>query len=138
MKNDPISLARLFGRIATPIAVVFITIFSFAPSEDIDVANRLFFGDKGMHAIAYAVFSFCLCLAIALPVRLRGYRSLFLAIVTPLAWGCLIEVIQPLFLRSREAADLAADALGILAGVLLAAGASYYLERRIQKQHEQV
>lgn len=138
MKNDPISLARSFGRIATPIAVVFITIFSLSPSEEIDVANRLFLGDKGMHAIAYAVFSFCLCLAIALPMRISDYRNLVFAIGTPLVWGCLIEVMQPLFLRSREAADLAADALGVLAGVLLAAGASYYFERRIQKQHEQI
>lgn len=72
--------------------------------------NLLPLTDKQMHAMAFA--------ALVFPLGwVRPDRALWL-IPAALIYGAMIEVIQPAVGRSGEWADLAADAVGILAGLL--------------------
>lgn len=68
------------------------------------------FTDKQIHALAFA--------ALVLPLGwVRPARALRIAAVA-VAFGCVIEVIQPAFGRTGEWGDLVADAAGCLIGLL--------------------
>ena len=74
--------------------------------------------DKIGHFIMYALFSAMLLLDSCLWQSDRSVR--YIVLIIPLAFGGLMEVFQYLLTRSRkaEALDLAADILGIGAGVI--------------------
>lgn len=78
--------------------------------------------DKSLHFLAFAV--------LVLPLTLAGPRHLFWAAPAALAYGALIEVVQPYVGRSRELADLMADGLGILVGAVVGALLYVLLARR--------
>lgn len=70
--------------------------------------------DKLNHAAAFAALAFC-----ASRARLGTWRSVAAGL---LAYGVLIEVVQRFVPgRSGEAVDMLADAVGIAAGLMLAA-----------------
>ena len=75
------------------------------------------FMDKILHALAYLCLSFLLFAS-----QLPGPRPrlVLVSVFGSLLLGGLIELIQPLTLRRRELADLAADLAGATAGALLA------------------
>ncbi len=67
--------------------------------------------DKQLHALAFAV--------LILPITVANLRVALPLAPVALAYGGLIELIQPLVGRSGEWADLFADGIGILAGLAL-------------------
>lgn len=67
-------------------------------------------GDKLAHVTAFA--------AIAFPTALLAPRHLVWLLPLGLAYGGVIEVIQPWFGRSRELLDLISDGLGLALGAL--------------------
>ena len=68
--------------------------------------------DKAYHFIAFA--------GLVLPVALLSVNSLAWLIPVAFVYGGLIELLQPHVGRSGEMADLAANALGLAAGVAVA------------------
>ncbi len=76
-------------------------------------------GDKWGHMVAYMLLSLCLCCdgrRMLLPVHLL-YLT---AIVLPLLYGGMIELIQPYFPpRQGDWADWLADGIGAAAGIVL-------------------
>jgi VanZ family protein len=80
--------------------------------------------DKLAHALAFGLF--VLPLSIAYPAR--WFRIWGLA----LAFGGLIEIVQPFVGRSNEWADLLADGVGAACGIGLVL--LYFRARRLQKR----
>ncbi|GGD30186.1 VanZ family protein [Sinisalibacter lacisalsi] len=78
--------------------------------------------DKVFHALAFGV--------LVLPVALLRPDRLPAVLLLAIAYGGLIELIQPLVGRSAERADLFADALGALAGAGLGLALRRHLLRR--------
>ncbi|WP_371187258.1 VanZ family protein [Thalassotalea maritima] len=68
--------------------------------------------DKTHHFIAYA--------ALAFPVALSKPKSWWYVIVAIIAFGGIIELIQPYVNRYGEWADMSANSLGVLVGIILA------------------
>ena len=66
--------------------------------------------DKQMHALAFGV--------LVLPLSIASPASVFRIAAVALAFGAVIELIQPGFNRSAEWGDLLADAIGILIGIV--------------------
>ncbi len=77
--------------------------------------------DKIHHLIAYAVLGFLAALS-------RKTRQTFQAVLlVVIAYGGLIEVIQPYVNRYGEVSDFLADAAGAVLGGLLAHGVSRFI-----------
>lgn len=121
----------LIGRILSVLVAICITVLSFIPSRGLgDITSRIPFADKGAHALAYAVFGFFLYLAVSSSSVENGadVRKKKLGIVGKIVlvflvgtlFGLLIELLQPVFGRGIELADLIADAIGTLTGAVLA------------------
>lgn len=72
------------------------------------------YADKLYHAIAFSALLF--------PTAGLRPRWIWKVAVASLAYGALIEVIQPQFGRQAEWADLLADAIGVVIGVLFGLG----------------
>ena len=90
------------------------------------IGNR----DKLIHFAAYTILTLLAFWAAASYPRIRGHlsRSLFSAIglillAALLAWGLIDEATQPLFGRSFQWNDYAANAIGICAGASAIAAA---------------
>jgi VanZ family protein len=88
--------------------------------------GRFPLADKMAHGLAYLVLSFLLFAS-----QLPGprVRVLLVAIGGSLVLGAAIELLQPLTMRHRELADLAANLLGSAAGGGLALALSSFLRR---------
>jgi len=71
------------------------------------------FADKLAHLLAFA--------ALALPLAWRYPHRWVAVAVAALAYGGLIEIVQPHVGRGREFADLVADGVGAFSGAWLAA-----------------
>lgn len=99
------------------------------PMGDIPLA------DKWGHMLAYLVFTLCLAG--------DGYRAglspkhLYIwAIVLPVAYGGLIELIQPYFPpRQGEWTDWLANCIGTAVGIALFACFRVYIKRRNRRKH---
>ena len=77
-------------------------------------------GDKWSHCLAYCVL--CICLMTALLVNgHKRWRWWLLTVVSCTAYGLLMEALQRFctLTRSGEMADLVADFLGVVFGVLV-------------------
>jgi len=98
---------------------------------DIKIPNM----DKYVHAVMYFVLSFTISLN--LYQEYTKYKSMTMvmwAVVIPILFGGLIEVMQDKFTVSRtgDALDLVADAIGAILGYLFA---SWFVPRHF-KQNE--
>ncbi len=78
--------------------------------------------DKQLHALAWGL--------LILPMALVAPRRALRLAPACVAFGALIEVIQPHFGRGAEWADLGADALGVACGLLLG-----FALRRLLRRH---
>ena len=112
-------------RAAAALVAAAIVLLSLLPVPPPALA-RFPLADKFAHALAYLVLSFLLFAAQAPGPRLR---ALLIAIGASFLLGGVIELVQPLSMRRRELADLAADLLGSAAGGLLALAWSDRLRR---------
>jgi VanZ family protein len=85
--------------------------------------------DKIGHFIMYMFFAAVLLLDSCLWNSDRSVR--YIILIIPLAFGALMEVLQLLLTDSRkaEALDLAADILGIGAGIIFALAARRILKK---------
>jgi VanZ family protein len=100
----------LFWRIAFIVTLVVVAILSLWPADQVPSGTGW---DKGNHVLAFIVLSIMGRLGFtSLPPALLGFYLL--------SYGALIEVLQAMTPdRYAEWADLGADAIGIVAGVLL-------------------
>jgi VanZ family protein len=103
-------------RVVTGALAAVIVVLSLLPIPQPHLAG-VHFMDKILHALAYLCLSFLLFAS-----QLPGPRPrlVLVSVSASLLLGGLIELIQPLTLRDRELADLAADLAGAVAGALLA------------------
>ena len=109
--------------VAAGIAVLSLVEKAHAPSMPM--------GDKWSHGVAYCVLSLCLMLALVLNGHKRWYWWLT-NIAACTAYGLLMEALQRYctLTRSGEMADLLADFLGALLGVVLIAITNRFLTTR--------
>ena len=70
--------------------------------------------DKVAHIAAFT--------ALVLPVAWMAPRSLWLLVPLALGLGGAIELLQPFVGRGREVADFIADAMGVVAGLIIGTG----------------
>lgn len=92
------------GSAVTLVLAVIIAVLTLAPMPSGGPAGS----DKIYHVLAFA------CLAFPLPlVRLRLALWVILGVI---AYGGMIEIIQPFFGRQAEWADLVADGIGAILG----------------------
>lgn len=78
-------------------------------------------GDKTLHIWGFV--------SLTLPMAVLWPRGLRWQTPAAVAYGGVIEMLQPLVGRERELADLAADALGVLVGAALGLAARRLLLR---------
>lgn len=103
------------GSAVTTVLAVIIAVLTLAPMPSGGPAGS----DKIYHVLAFA------CLAFPLPlVRPRLALWVVLAVT---AYGGMIEMIQPLFGRQAEWADLVADAIGAVVGAVTGTALSRYI-----------
>jgi VanZ family protein len=129
MKNKSMDILSLIGGILSVAVGITIVILSLLPSEDLgDLHFTFAHADKLAHALAYAAFGFFLHLALVptVPRENRPYKRtaslwrFLLVLSAGFLLGALMEVIQPVFERGLEIADLFADVLGTIVGYFIA------------------
>jgi VanZ family protein len=109
---DPIlAFNARWWPLATLALLVAVTSGSLIPAERMPPGG--FTWDKAEHFVAYG--------ALALPVALARPRGWGLVLAGLAVWSGAIELLQPLVNRRTDAADMAANLLGIGLGVGLAA-----------------
>lgn len=91
--------------IATALLTVFIAYVTLAP---ISAPHGLPGSDKTYHVLAFVLLTF--------PCAILYPKALIVVIPGAIAFGGLIEIVQPSFGREREIADLYADAVGTSIG----------------------
>ncbi len=92
--------------VVTTLLTVFITYATLTPMA---TPQGLPGSDKTYHVLAFVALTF--------PCAVLYPRTLILVFPGAIAFGGLIEIIQPYFGREREMADLYADAVGASIGV---------------------
>ncbi|SFK76980.1 VanZ like family protein [Shimia haliotis] len=103
------------GSAATMVLAAIIAVLTLAPMPSGGPAGS----DKLYHVLAFA------CLAFPLPlVRPRWTVWVILGVI---AYGGVIEVIQPFFGRQAEWVDLVADAIGAVVGAVTGTALSRYI-----------
>jgi len=105
-----LNFIKRFWLLLTLVQLVLITGLSLWPVEQLPAVPGT---DKAHHFIAYTALVFPLALA-----RPRYFIAIFLALV---AWGGVIELIQPFVNRWGEWLDFAANSFGAGLGLLLSA-----------------
>lgn len=109
VSSNILSLFDRFGLALTLSLMLLITIASLLP---IGSAGDPGAADKPMHVIAYAVA--------VLPAAMGPSGPLLWLAAWVVAWGSAIELLQPLVGRSMKLSDMAANAVGVLVGLLIA------------------
>jgi VanZ family protein len=119
---------RTIVRVATAAVAVAIVVVSLLPIPQPEL-SRFPLADKIAHALAYLVLSFLLFAS-----QLPGpwVRVLLVAIGGSFILGGAIELVQPLTMRHRELADLAANLLGSAIGAGTAFALSGFLRRLLR------
>lgn len=129
MKNKSMDCLSMIGGILSVVVGITIVILSLLPSGDLgDLRFTFAHADKLAHALAYAAFGFFLHLALVptVPKENRPCKTMapfwrFILVLTAgFLLGALMELLQPVFERGLELADLIADVLGTVAGYFAA------------------
>ena len=115
---------KKLGLAATASLAVLIAVLALIPMPNTGPPGS----DKAHHALAFA--------ALAFPLSAVGYRPVALVLLGAIAYGGLIEVLQPLVGRSAEWADFHADILGAIFGVGLGLGIGSIFRRRQNRTSE--
>lgn len=131
-------IVRVTGTILSVLVVTLILIFSFMPKESYPEISWIPFADKGDHMAAYAALGFSLFFAflqipgsgkprkrVAVPhstLHLSSWSgsAVLVSLVVGTLLGIIVELLQPMFERSREWLDLAADFMGLVVGLAIA------------------
>ena len=130
-------ILRTLGIVLTIVVVGSILYFSFIPKEQYPSFSWIPFADKGDHMVAYGALGFSLFFAtLQIPgsgkdrrdkkphstLHLASWsgRSIIFTLLLGSALGALVELIQPMFNRSQEWLDFAADFMGLVVGIALA------------------
>ncbi|HHH39060.1 MAG TPA: VanZ family protein [Sedimenticola sp.] len=100
-------------RYSDPLALLCALLIGLLSLTPLPALPELPGGDKLQHFIAYAVLAF-----LATCAR-PGTRGLLLALTAVIAYGGIIELLQPYVNRYREMADLLANGAGALLGVAI-------------------
>jgi VanZ family protein len=103
------------GSAVTLVLAVIIAVLTLAPVPSGGPAGS----DKVYHVLAFA--------ALAFPLPLVRPRWTVWVILGVIAYGSVIEVIQPFFGRQAEWADLVADAIGAVVGAVTGTALSRYI-----------
>lgn len=103
------------GTAATLVLSLIIAVLTLAPLNTDGPHGT----DKLYHVLAFA--------SLAFPLPLVRPRLTLWVVLGVVAYGGLIEAVQPLFGRHAEWADVVADSVGAVIG----AGAGYLLSRRV-------
>jgi len=132
------TILRIVGSTLTFFVVLAILYFSLMPKESYPDVTWIPFADKGDHMVAYAGLGFSLFIAtLQIPgsgkTRKDGRNShstlhltswagpsILMTLSIGFLFGFAVEMIQPLFGRSREWMDLAADFMGLVVGLAIA------------------
>jgi len=132
------TILRTVGIILTILVLLAILYFSLMPQEQYPDVAWIPFADKGDHMAAYAGLGFSLFIAtLQIPgsgkTRNDGKKphstlhltswagpSIIMTLGIGLLFGLIIELFQPLFGRSREWMDVAADFMGLVVGLAIA------------------
>ena len=130
-------ILRTIGSILTFCVLLAILYFSFMPKEQYPHVAWIPFADKGDHMAAYACLGFALFIAtLQIPgsgkarndggkphstLHLTSWAgpSIIMTLGIGLLFGVVVELLQPLFGRSREWMDVAADFMGLVVGLAL-------------------
>ena len=129
MKNSLFHVINWAGRAFSLVITTLIVIFSLMPSENLhEYPSWIPFADKGMHVLAYAGFGFCFFLAFAQSGDVAGLkktspvhlRTSVIVLISGTFLGFVMELMQPLFERNKEGADLVADCVGVVFGIICA------------------
>ncbi|WP_320123568.1 antibiotic resistance protein VanZ [uncultured Sphaerochaeta sp.] len=131
-------IVRVTGIILSTLVVTLILVFSFMPKESYPEISWIPFADKGDHMAAYAALGFSLFFAflqipgsgkprkrVAVPhstLHLSSWSgsAVLVSLVVGTLLGIIVELLQPMFERSREWLDLAADFMGLVVGLAIA------------------
>lgn len=112
-------LVRHYWTALTVATLLLITALSLWPLDELPLVPG---GDKLHHLIAYAFLIF--------PVALRKPENWIWITVGFVAYSGVIELIQPYVNRYGEWLDLAANAMGVVCGVMVAELVSYLFPER--------
>mgnify|MGYP000597371654 FL=1 len=104
-----LNLIRTYWSACTLFTLTAITVLSLSPLPESPPVPG---GDKTHHLITYALLAF--------PAALRRPRHWQLLCLLFIAYGGVIELIQPYVNRYSEWLDFAANSTGVLCGLLLA------------------
>nr|WP_309502450.1 VanZ family protein [uncultured Roseovarius sp.] len=96
------------GRVAWWLTAALVLLIGFVTLTPIPQMQTMSHSDKLQHFVAFSV--------LALPLSLAYPRYFLGVFIAAVAYGGLIEVIQPHVGRSAEMLDVLADAAGALAG----------------------
>ncbi len=130
------NILRFFRHYGLSICVALTILYlCMMPGNDSNFDIKIPNMDKYVHAVMYFVLSFTISLN--LYQEYTKYKSMTMvmwAVVIPILFGGLIEVMQDKFTVSRtgDALDLLADAIGAILGYLFA---SWFVPRHF-KQNE--
>ncbi len=130
------NILRFFRHYGLSICVALTILYlCMMPGNDSNFDIKIPNMDKYVHAVMYFVLSFTISLN--LYQEYTKYKSMTMvmwAVVIPILFGGLIEVMQDKFTVSRtgDALDLVADAIGAILGYLFA---SWFVPRHF-KQNE--
>ena len=132
------TILRTAGITLTVFVLIAILYFSFMPKESYPDVSWIPFADKGDHMVAYAALGFSLFVAVlqipgsgktrkegrkphsTLHLTSWAGRSIIMTLSIGLLFGFTVELLQPLFGRSREWMDVAADFMGLVVGLAIA------------------
>ena len=100
--------ARKIDIYATIIIAFAIGLATLTPVENLPEVSG---SDKVYHLIFFAILT--------LPIAIIRPQAIWIILSLSIAYGGLIELLQPLVNRNCEMADLLADAVGAMLGVLV-------------------
>lgn len=117
--------ATRWSVLLTIALAIVIAILTLTPPIQMDMPAG---SDKSYHFLAFA--------ALALPLATVRPRWSPALLVVFSAYGAAIEIIQPYVGRSRELADLIADVVGIVCGLVLGWLVRRIFLRRRREEHQ--
>lgn len=113
MRQIPGAAVHAAAAVVT-ITIIILSLLPHLPKE----MNPFTYSDKVFHALMYLVFS--MLLFFSLKTRFSEMKNhAAAAIIIVLFFGGIIELIQPLFSRSKDIYDFISDAAGGSAGIFL-------------------